>query len=710
MPIISKTPRTASGRPYSGPARSTILAALGVMFAALAWLALSPSAIARQGGFTSPLAAPSSAAAADQPVTVTAHPRHAIIERGGHLAVAIVLDHAGHFHTWPSADQDVLPEDVAEFAIRTAIEPTEKPAWVERIAAIQWPTPSLARVADPTGESDTIELMTYQDRAIAYVPIVVAPDAPLGPQKITFTVGYQACDEMSCQPPDDVEVTVSIEIVEQSTAVGGQVSPEIEALFADLSPDAFAIAPPADPSDASEELPAGQNDAPEETPAGQSNAPKAAPATRTFLGFIKVDGSGIAVLLLAVVGGLVLNLTPCVLPVIPIKVMTISSHARNPGHSMVLGLWMAAGVVAFWIGISIPAALFTSFADPSRIFGIWWVTTGIGAVIAIMSLGLMGLFEIRLPQSLYMIDPKVDSPWGSFLFGIMTAVLGLPCFGFVVGALLPASASAQPAQVMGVFTAIGVGMALPYLILSANPALLKKVPRTGPASELVKQVMGLLLLAAAAFFIGSGLLALVSEHPYLGESLHWWAVAVFSILAGGLLLVRTFQITRKPLRRAVFAAVGIALAAAGILTASGQTAQARNNYNAAERAQSAATDPSSYILGAWNPYTPELVAKAGADGKVVMIDFTAKWCLNCQALKAGVLNRDPVKSELIARNVVTVTADLTSRKAPGWDKLKELGYTGIPLLVIDGPGITEPWTSNFYTSEQVLEALAKARG
>ncbi len=679
MPSISQT-------------RSTPIAALVVLALALASLALPHPAIARQGAFTSPLASPSTAAAADQPVTISAHPRHATIERGGHLAVAVVLDHADHFHTWPSADQDVLPENVAEFAIRTTIDPANKPAWVERFGAIQWPTPSLAKVADPTGESDLIELMTYQGRAVAYVPIVIAPDAPLGPQQLSFNVGYQACDEISCQAPDDAEVVVRVEIVERRAATGVQPDAAIEALFTDLKPDAFAVESPPAPAPA---------------PAEASND---SGSSRTFLGFIKVGRSGFVVLLLAVVGGLVLNLTPCVLPVIPIKVMTISSHAKSPGRSMVLGLWMAAGVVAFWVGISIPAALFTSVADPSRIFGIWWVTTGIGAIIAIMSLGLMGLFEIRLPQSLYVIDPKVDSPWGSFLFGIMTAVLGLPCFGFVVGALLPASASAEPIQVIGVFTAIGFGMALPYLILSANPALLKKVPKTGPASELVKQVMGLLLLAAAAFFIGSGLLALVSEHPYVGESLHWWAVAVFSILAGGLLLVRTFQITRKPLRRALFSLVGVALAAAGILTASGQTAQARNNYNATELAESAATDPSSYILGAWNPYTPELVAKARADGKVVMIDFTAKWCLNCQALKAGVLNRDPVKSELIAQNIVTVTADLTSRKAPGWDKLKELGYTGIPLLVVDGPGMSTPWTSNFYTSDQVLEALSKARG
>ena len=191
---------------------------------------------------------------------------------------------------------------------------------------------------------------------------------------------------------------------------------------------------------------------------------------------------------------------------------------------------MAIGVVAFWAGIGIPAALFTAAADPSRIFGIWWLTLGIGLLIALMGVGIMGLFTIQLPAAAYAVNPKADTAWGSFLFGVMTGVLGLPCFGFVAGALLAGSATLPPATIMIIFTSMGVGMAAPYLVLAAKPSLVERIPRTGPASELVKQVMGLLLLAAAAYFIGSGLIALVIDYPYLAKQLHWWVVALCAVL------------------------------------------------------------------------------------------------------------------------------------------------------------------------------------
>jgi thiol:disulfide interchange protein len=110
-----------------------------------------------------------------------------------------------------------------------------------------------------------------------------------------------------------------------------------------------------------------------------------------------------------------------------------------------------------------------------------------------MGIGIMGLFTIQLPAAVYAVNPKAETAWGSFLFGVMTAVLGLPCFGFVAGALLAGAATLPASTVMLVFASIGVGMAAPYLVLSAKPSLLRHLPRTGPASELVKQVMGLLL-------------------------------------------------------------------------------------------------------------------------------------------------------------------------------------------------------------------------
>jgi len=278
----------------------------------------------------------------------------------------------------------------------------------------------------------------------------------------------------------------------------------------------------------------------------------------------------------------------------------------------------------------------------------------------------------------------------------MTAVLGLPCFGFVAGALLAGSATMPPALIMTIFTAIGVGMALPYLVLSAKPSLVDSIPRTGPASELVKQVMGLLLLAAAAYFAGAGALGFISERPSLATSLpwwgkvvHWWLVAGFVVVAGLWMIVRTFAITKKPVRRVAFSLVALALSVSAGWYAMSVTGKAQKNF--------------------WVPFDEDALVAALESDQVVVVDFTAEWCLNCKALKSAVLLREPVVGELLSAGVIPMVADLTSGKAPGWEKLRDLGQTGIPTLAVYGPGLSEPWISNAYTSDQVMSAIARAR-
>jgi len=329
-----------------------------------------------------------------------------------------------------------------------------------------------------------------------------------------------------------------------------------------------------------------------------------------------------------------------------------------------------------------------------------------------MGIGIMGLFTLQLPDSVYAVNPKADTAWGSFLFGVMTAVLGLPCFGFVAGALLAGSATMPPVTIMTIFTSLGIGMAAPYLVLSIKPELVERIPRTGPASELVKQVMGLLLLAAAAYFIGSGLIALVSEKPYIARQLHIWAVAIFAAFSGVWLIVRTFQITGRAGPRASFLVIGLVVGSLGVMYAYDSTVKARKDWeaNQAARQASAGAAGAAYVHGSWNPWSPAAVEEARADGNIAVLDFTAEWCINCKVLKSTVLNKEPVASALNADDVVKFTVDLTSTNAPGWDYLNELGHTGIPLLVIYSPDETEaPWQSNAYTAQQVLNALEDAR-
>lgn len=627
-------------------------------------------------------------------VHVWAVAQHARVYPGERLAVAVVLDHGDRLHTWPSAAQDVLPAEIAAGAIRTEIEVVDREAWAARVGPVQWPVPTPAPVPNPSVGPDappTVDVPVYSKRAVAFVPVIVAEDAPAGPGTLRLRVRYQACDDRVCYPPDEADLTVSVEIVPPGT-------PRTESGPAGLFEtfDAAVFVRMARSSSAS-------------PPASDVRTGDATPRLLFVIPVPDVNTAyGLALIaLLAVLGGVALNLTPCVLPVIPIKVITISQQAGSPARSLRLGLWMAAGVVAFWVAAGLPVVMFTAVTDVSQVFGIWWVTTGLGLLIAIMALGLMGAFAFPMPQVVYAVTPRADTAWGSFAFGVMTGVLGLPCYGFVVGALLPAAAATSPLVTLTIFSGVGVGMAAPYAVLAAFPTLLGRIPRSGPAGELVKQVMGLLLLGAAAYFIGSGLITLISEHPYLARTLHWWAVALCAVVAGGWLSLRTFQLTRRAMWRSLWSVLALLVSAVPLWYVVDVTAQARSAW---EPRRADTLPPGALPAGVWIEYTPQRLEAALAAGYRVVIDFTAEWCLICKYLKATVLAREPVRSALARPDVVLLTGDCTSRFSPAWDKLRELGKTGVPLLVVYGPGLPQPWMSNAYTAEQVLEVLEAARG
>lgn len=634
-------------------------------------LLLIPFGTARAQDF---LSNPTASLPANDPVRVTAEISSPSARPGDQLVIAVVFDLAESWHV--NLNQPVVPKEMGNFVpVPTTIAPTEAAGL--SFGRIQWPEPYTAKV-DFMFTGKPIDFLVYSGRAIAFLPVRVADDAEPGERTIPLIINYQACDDSICLMPERVElsVTVTIDPVTPAAAPGSIFAGFRPAVFAD--PDAWgegALTPV------------------------RSDAPQ-----NKFLGLIAVptsDGlAGIVVLaLLAAVGGFVLNLTPCVLPVIPIKIMTISHHAGSDRRrALALGLWMAVGVVAFWTSLGVLATLATAFTDPSRLFGFWWFTLGIGLLILAMGVGIMGAFQIKLPQAVYMVNPKADSAQGSFLFGVMTAVLGLPCFGFVAGALLAGVALMPPLAVIVIFASIGIGMALPYMVLAAKPGLVKKLPRTGPASELVKQVMGLLMIAAALYFVGSGVLALLSGMgvsaglPWWAKAVHWWAIALAMLAAAGWLAVQTVRITKKVGPRLWFSVLALLFATAGVSTAMNRTEHLRNNF--------------------WQVYSSESLVAALDAGNVVVLDFTAEWCLNCKAMEAAVLARDPVKSLLIGSGVVPMMADLTSNTAPGWDTLRALGQTGIPLLVVFTPesGPDNPvWMSNLYSSQQVVDAIEQAR-
>lgn len=623
--------------------------------------------------------------AADAPnVVVTAQLNRTQHVPGEQAVLVIDLAHAPTWHTYPPG-VEAPPElqGLAPIPVSISVESGGVPIGV---GPVQWPE---SKPYDINLTGTPVSIQVFGGTVRVFVPLVIGDAAEVGSAgTLTVAVGYQACDDSTCARPETetFELPVQIVSLEDRAAVpdnqAGNEGSDAADLLAGFDPSVFAGS-----ATWSDQLSTATASSGADGERSLKFFGRELPDPRTPIGLL-------VIFLAAAAGGLILNMTPCVLPVIPIKVMTISKHAGTPGRSLVLGLWMAIGVVAFWAAIGVPVVAITSVTDPTRIFGFWWVNLGVGAVIAIMGVGIMGAFNLTLPDKVYAINPKADTAWGSFVFGIMTAVLGLPCFGFVAGGLLAGSATLPPLVIMAIFVGIGVGMASPYLVLSAKPGLVNKIPRTGPASELVKQVMGLLMIAAAAYFTGAGLISLVNERPWLGKQLHWWAVAIFTALAGGWLVVQTFKITTKPGPRVVFGALGLLLAVFAVATAQSFTSQAK----------------AIYLDKTWVAWTPEAFAEARSQGHVVVLDFTADWCINCKLLKSTQLSGETVKSVLQQDNVVAMTVDLTSNTAPGWDKLEQLGRTGIPLLAIYDPESDEPWLSGAYTAGQVLAAIETAGG
>lgn len=599
-------------------------------------------------------------APAAEKVVVSALPSKTAVLPGDQIAIAVVFEIAHGWHIWPESPDLPAALDLSPIPTLIAIPPDNRPAAVAAVGKVQWPEPHNIQVSFG---AEPAKIPLHEGRVVAYIPVVIAAAAQTGDVTIPVTVSWQACDDTTCLPPDAQTFNVPLTVLAAGQAAA--VAPTDPALFAAFDLSAFATI-----SDSADNV--------------------------EFNAFgLKFDVNakgvlGVAILLaLAAVGGLLLNLTPCVLPVIPLKIMGLSAAAGNPARCLTLGLIMSAGVVAFWFAIGAAISFIAGFDAINSLFQRPWFSIVVGVFIAVMGVGMLGLFTISLPKAVYMIDPSHETPQGSFLFGVMTAVLSTPCTAPFMGSAA-AWATKQPKLLtMVTFAAIGLGMALPYLILSARPKWVSKVPRTGPASELVKQVMGLLMLAVAAFFLGIGLVAVTTTPPDPPSKLYWWVVAAFVTLAGALLVVKTLQITKKPLRRTIFAAIGLALIGASMGVARDLTKKGPID---------------------WTYYTPERFAQARSQAKVVVLDFTAEWCLNCKTLEATVLHTRDIAALLNAEGVEPMKIDLTANNPDGAAKLKELDWVGIPLLAIYGPGLDEPLKFDAYTPAMVRDAVEQARG
>jgi len=481
-------------------------------------------------------------------------------------------------------------------------------------------SPPPKKKRDPLFDNMVVE--THHDHVVWHAPIKLA--AGVDPAQVTITgkVKAQLCDPKRCLPPAEFAFTA-------------RLGPPVE-------------------------------------------LPKPAAETENGLGW-----GLLAVLAAAFAGGLVLNLMPCVLPVISLKIFAFFQQAgESRGRILALNLWYVAGLLSVFLLLATLAALLGMAWGEH--FTHAWFKIALTAVVFVMALSFLGVWEIPIPGFLGAgkageLQTR-EGAAGAFFKGVFTTILATPCSGPLLGSTFGFLLGKPALVIYLVFAAMGLGMGLPYILIGLFPGLVRRLPRPGAWMQTVQQVMAFLLLGTMVF-----LMSTMSARYF---------VPTLTLLVG--LWFACWWIGRTPLTaspRAKATAWGGSLAAAaltgyfafGILLAP--------------------------PLINWTPYSPEALRQARADGKTVMVDFSAAWCLTCKANLKFAIERPAVAQLVKEYDIVPLLADWTDYSPQIKQALNELGCNSIPVLAVWPAGAGDDEViilRDLLTESQVVEALKRA--
>ena len=391
----------------------------------------------------------------------------------------------------------------------------------------------------------------------------------------------------------------------------------------------------------------------------------------------------------AFVGGLILNLMPCVFPVLSLKLIGLAQHRTHSGPMAAHGAAFAVGVVLSFVSL---AGLLIALQHAGSALG-WgfqlqtpWVVAALTVLFFGIGLNLLGVYEFTFGSGLgntRAADALVGkSDWrGSFGTGVLAVIVASPCTAPFMSAAL-GYAITQPAVVaLSVFAMLGVGMATPYLLLTLFPALLAKLPRPGRWMELFKQFMAFPMFATCVW-----LLWVLAQQVDAGGV----ALALGVLVAVSFALWSLGLAQRGAARFRWVALVGAVLAALTFTPIA-----------TSEPMSAAARTPSAD----WVDYSPQKLAELRSQGKPVFVDFTAAWCVTCQVNKRVALNTDKVRARFADGRIIRMKADWTNRDETITRALAEFGRNGVPLYVLYDAQGKPTVLPELLTESTVLTAL-----
>ncbi len=595
-----------------------------------AFFAMVAASAAQAQGLRSPFIAGSDAAK-EAPLHASAVLSHTQVTPGQKFHVALVIEVSpgwSYYSPNPGKTKDGTAPLPAFLNVDAPDFTVDKPLWP----------------ASKGHEEDGSILNVYQGQAVVYVPLTARADAPAGPRTIKLTLGGQACDPGTCE-------NIDLPPLEAHVAVG-------PAAVADQ----------------------------------QWTSQLAEGLLRAPLPTLKIEGLDLGVmggLALALLAGLVLNIMPCVLPVIPLKVLGIVQQAKESRRRfMTLGLAFAGGIVLFFAAIAVFNVVLKVVLAGAFHWGEHFqypaFRIGMTILMVVLAANLFGLFTVLAPRKAGELEAQVSGREGhasALAMGVLTGVLATPCsFAILTQAFAWAQTQTLTLGSLGII-AIGVGMALPYGLLIAFPKLVQRLPRPGRWMEIFKQGMGFVLLLVAVWLLST----------LGGDSYPFWVLAFCVVLAAGLWMWGMWLRHDVPLRRqlTVRGAAAVLVIAAGFWMLT----------------------PPRPLAVQFEQFDQAKIDAAIAQNRIVLVDFTADWCVNCKTVEKRVYDSQKIADRLKELNVLALKGDVTNKGMPANALKDKLGLGGgIPVTVIFPPGGGQPIRlTGIFSPDDLLKALDQAR-
>lgn len=487
----------------------------------------------------------------------------------------------------------------------------------------------------------------YEGTASAKLTFRVDKNAPVGKQKVLVTLDYQACNDMTCMPPNDVAAEFEIEVTENQSMDTSQVAVTSDTDVKDLESDFEQL---------------------------KKNSQQSQSADENSIAST-LEGSGIFLSLIFVfLAGLALNLTPCVYPLIPITIGYFGGQAEGKTSRLVLlGLLYMLGMALTYsvVGVitSLSGAVFGSLLQNP------FVIIVIVLLFVALALSQFGVYEFKLPDSLVAkAGGAKGGTFGAFFMGLTMGIVAAPCIGpFVLGLVTYVAAKGDPLYGFLMFFVLALGLGLPYLFLAIFSGKIKSLPRAGIWMEGVKHIFGFILIGMALYFLD----------PILPKVVQGYVLPVFGIIAALILLfIDKTANDAKGFRtfKTVFSVVVLALSIYVLI-------------------------PSEKLEPEWKQFSIHGYQSSLNNNERMVIDFYADWCIPCKELDAITFSDKRVIEKFDRFTVYKV--DMTKNNETNEQLRKKFNVIGMPtVLIIDAKGNETKRITGFVNADEFLRYVS----